>query len=276
MPAGFLQLALAPHAEGEGAPARQVEDEDAPAFGVGDVDAALRAATASGLPKLASASSPASDRRSQAGRDVVAQAGRVAQRGLVPVARLVRRRRPHGVHRLAAGGAGAARSRRSQAPTDSSMPDASRHAAAASTGACTCASAGLAHAGMPSRRRFSRVPPGAARHVPCNGAPSRPSHASRTRPLRPHPCAVASPLLLGTLPIVGAARGHRAWMALARPAAQAQFLFVAMAFGSLMASFARDDFSLVNVASNSNTELPMAYRSRPPGAATKARCCCGC
>jgi cytochrome c-type biogenesis protein CcmF len=67
-------------------------------------------------------------------------------------------------------------------------------------------------------------------------------------------------LVLGVLPIIGAARGQLAWMALARPAAQAQFVFVALAFGSLMASFAGNDFSVLNVASNSNSELPLAYR----------------
>ena len=65
---------------------------------------------------------------------------------------------------------------------------------------------------------------------------------------------------LGTLPIIGAARSQVAWMTLARPAAQAQFVFVAIAFFSLMASFAQGDFSLVNVAANSNSELPLAYR----------------
>jgi cytochrome c-type biogenesis protein CcmF len=67
-------------------------------------------------------------------------------------------------------------------------------------------------------------------------------------------------IVLGTLPIVGAARGHGAWMALARPAAQALFVFVGIAFFSLMACFAQGDFSLVNVAANSNSELPLAYR----------------
>jgi cytochrome c-type biogenesis protein CcmF len=70
------------------------------------------------------------------------------------------------------------------------------------------------------------------------------------------------------LPVLGAARADAAtgagwsagWVALARPAAQAQFVFVAIAFFTLMASFANGDFSLVNVASHSNTELPMAYR----------------
>ena len=67
-------------------------------------------------------------------------------------------------------------------------------------------------------------------------------------------------IALATLPIVGAARDKVAWMALARPAAQAHFIFIAIAFAALMASFANNDFSVVNVAANSNSELPLAYR----------------
>jgi cytochrome c-type biogenesis protein CcmF len=67
-------------------------------------------------------------------------------------------------------------------------------------------------------------------------------------------------LALAILPIAGAARDHTAWMALARPAAQAQFVFVALAFGALMLSFANNDFSVVNVVANSNRELPLVYR----------------
>ena len=67
-------------------------------------------------------------------------------------------------------------------------------------------------------------------------------------------------LALGTLPIIGAARGDLASMLLARPAAQAQFVFIAIAFFSLMASFVSNDFSVVNVVSHSNSELPLAYR----------------
>jgi cytochrome c-type biogenesis protein CcmF len=67
-------------------------------------------------------------------------------------------------------------------------------------------------------------------------------------------------LALATLPIVGAARDNVAWMQLARPATQAQFVFVAIAFGCLMTSFINNDFSVVNVASNSNSELPLPYR----------------
>ncbi len=67
-------------------------------------------------------------------------------------------------------------------------------------------------------------------------------------------------LVLAVLPVLGAARGVTAWMVLARPTAQAHFVFVAIAFGCLMASFANSDFSVLNVASHSNTELPMAYK----------------
>ena len=54
---------------------------------------------------------------------------------------------------------------------------------------------------------------------------------------------------LATLPIIGAARSNLAWMQLARPAALAQFVFVLLAFGCLMASFVNNDFSVVNVKS---------------------------
>ncbi len=67
-------------------------------------------------------------------------------------------------------------------------------------------------------------------------------------------------LVLASLPIVGAARGDVAWMQMARPASQAQFVFVAIAFFCLMTSFVNNDFSVVNVASNSNSELPVQYR----------------
>ena len=67
-------------------------------------------------------------------------------------------------------------------------------------------------------------------------------------------------LTQGILPLVGAARGMRSWMSIARPAAQAQFALVALAFGCLAWSFANNDFSVLNVASNSNSQLPLPYR----------------
>ena len=72
--------------------------------------------------------------------------------------------------------------------------------------------------------------------------------------------ALALALAQGLLPIVGAARGMPAWMAVARPAAQGQFLFVAIAFVCLGWSFASNDFSVLNVATNSNSQLPLQYR----------------
>jgi cytochrome c-type biogenesis protein CcmF len=67
-------------------------------------------------------------------------------------------------------------------------------------------------------------------------------------------------LVQATLPVIGAARGDRVWMGLARPAAQGQFLFVALAFGCLAWSFVHNDFSVLNVATNSNSQLPLHYR----------------
>ena len=67
-------------------------------------------------------------------------------------------------------------------------------------------------------------------------------------------------LIQGVLPIAGAARGNAAWMAVARPAAQGQFTFVAIAFACLAWSFVQNDFSVLNVATNSNSQLPVHYR----------------
>jgi cytochrome c-type biogenesis protein CcmF len=67
-------------------------------------------------------------------------------------------------------------------------------------------------------------------------------------------------LVQGVLPLVGAARGNVAWMALARPAAQGQFLFVAFAFGCLIYAFVTNDFSVTYVAQHSNSRLPLEYR----------------
>jgi cytochrome c-type biogenesis protein CcmF len=67
-------------------------------------------------------------------------------------------------------------------------------------------------------------------------------------------------LVLGTLPLAGAQRGDLAWMRLARPAAQAFFFFVFLAWLALVVSFVNDDFSVVNVATNSNSQLPLAYK----------------
>jgi cytochrome c-type biogenesis protein CcmF len=72
--------------------------------------------------------------------------------------------------------------------------------------------------------------------------------------------ALAVALAQAIVPIAGAARGDAAWMALARPAAQAQALLVAFAFGCLTYAFVVNDFSVAYVAQHSNTKLPLHYR----------------
>ncbi|HTP61320.1 MAG TPA: heme lyase CcmF/NrfE family subunit [Burkholderiales bacterium] len=72
--------------------------------------------------------------------------------------------------------------------------------------------------------------------------------------------ALAIALVQGTLPVWGAAKRQPAFFALARPAARAQFMLIAVAFGCLAWSFYSNDFSVLNVASNSNSRLPTAYR----------------
>jgi len=67
-------------------------------------------------------------------------------------------------------------------------------------------------------------------------------------------------LTQATMPLIGAARGNRAWIAVAIPAGQAQFIFVAIAFCCLGYSFITNDFSVLNVATNSNSQLPLHYR----------------
>jgi cytochrome c-type biogenesis protein CcmF len=67
-------------------------------------------------------------------------------------------------------------------------------------------------------------------------------------------------LVQSILPLVGAARGNAAWVAIARPAAQAQCLFVVFAFCCLTYAFVSNDFSVAYVAEHSNTDLPLRYR----------------
>ncbi len=62
------------------------------------------------------------------------------------------------------------------------------------------------------------------------------------------------------LSLAGAHRGNVAWMALARPAAIAQFALVAGAFAILTHAFVTKDFSVQYVAENSNSLLPLVYR----------------
>ena len=72
--------------------------------------------------------------------------------------------------------------------------------------------------------------------------------------------ALALALAQGVFPLLGAARGKLAWMRVGNTAAPGQFLFIAVAFGSLVYAFISNDFSVLYVASNSNTSLPLQYR----------------
>lgn len=60
--------------------------------------------------------------------------------------------------------------------------------------------------------------------------------------------------------LVGAHRGNAAWMAVAMPSAAGQFVFIALSFGLLTYAFVVNDFSVLIVASHSNSELPLLYR----------------
>ncbi len=62
------------------------------------------------------------------------------------------------------------------------------------------------------------------------------------------------------LSLVGAARSKLAWIAFARPAARIQFLLIAISFATLAWSFFANDFSVLYVAQNSNSQLPWFYR----------------
>ena len=62
------------------------------------------------------------------------------------------------------------------------------------------------------------------------------------------------------LPIAGAQARIHQWMAIAAPAAQAQFIFVLVAFVCLTAAFLQADFSVRYVMMNSNAELPVMYK----------------
>jgi cytochrome c-type biogenesis protein CcmF len=72
--------------------------------------------------------------------------------------------------------------------------------------------------------------------------------------------ALGLSLILGVVPLAGAQLHRPNWMALARPGAVWVLLLVAASYLALTAVFMRDDFSVLYVAQNSNTALPMAYK----------------
>lgn len=72
--------------------------------------------------------------------------------------------------------------------------------------------------------------------------------------------ALVAAMIQGILPLAGMALGVRSWINVARPAVFANALFCIFAFGCLMWSFYVSDFSVMNVANNSNSMLPWFYR----------------
>jgi cytochrome c-type biogenesis protein CcmF len=60
--------------------------------------------------------------------------------------------------------------------------------------------------------------------------------------------------------LVGAQLKRERWMAAVRPAVAGQFVFTAASFGCLAYAFLQNDFTVLYVASNSNSMLPMVYR----------------
>jgi cytochrome c-type biogenesis protein CcmF len=72
--------------------------------------------------------------------------------------------------------------------------------------------------------------------------------------------ALCAALVQGTFPLIGAHRGIGSWIGVAKPAAQAQFLFLVVAYACLTYSFIIHDFSVLYVASTSNSQLPLLYR----------------
>ena len=67
-------------------------------------------------------------------------------------------------------------------------------------------------------------------------------------------------LVQGILPIVGAHHGQAAWIAIARPAAQTQFVLVVIAYVCLTLAFVNKDYSVAYVVEHSNAQLPLHYR----------------
>lgn len=63
-----------------------------------------------------------------------------------------------------------------------------------------------------------------------------------------------------SLPMIGAANGNRAWIAVAQPSALLLFGLIVLAFGALTQAFVMSDFSLSVVYQNSHSAKPMLYK----------------
>lgn len=72
--------------------------------------------------------------------------------------------------------------------------------------------------------------------------------------------AVLMAAVQAVMPLAGAKTRRPLWMAYGHPMAVGQFLFIALAYVCLTTSYLLDDFSVTNVANNSNSLLPWYYK----------------
>jgi cytochrome c-type biogenesis protein CcmF len=72
--------------------------------------------------------------------------------------------------------------------------------------------------------------------------------------------ALCLSLVLAIVPMAGSLNNTPGWVALARPAALGQFFFLCISFGCLVNAFVSNDFSVLYVAQNGNTQLPLIYK----------------
>jgi cytochrome c-type biogenesis protein CcmF len=72
--------------------------------------------------------------------------------------------------------------------------------------------------------------------------------------------ALAIALVQSVIPLLGARRRDPALIAVATPAALAQFAFVGLAFAALVACYVTSDFSVATVFENSHSAMPLVYK----------------
>jgi cytochrome c-type biogenesis protein CcmF len=72
--------------------------------------------------------------------------------------------------------------------------------------------------------------------------------------------ALGVAIIQTVLPMAGASRGDLRWMAVATPAALAQFALLMFSFFALMHAYVTSDFSVLNVVNNSHSLKPMLYK----------------
>jgi len=72
--------------------------------------------------------------------------------------------------------------------------------------------------------------------------------------------ALCLALVQTVVPIIGAQTNTSQWIAVAKPAARGQFLFLVISYICLTYSFIKNDFSVLYVANNANSALPLQYK----------------